>query len=100
MRENGATALSTVPLPPGADTTTTWEEWDHTCRVVWTRETDVAGIKVTGSAIQFPDGSIDAGTEEPPLVTVGELQFTTHQARELAAAIVATAELIGVWVTR
>lgn len=101
MRENSATdQLSTVSLPPGSDSSHSWDDWRHRFRVVWTHTSTICDTDVVGSAIQFPDGAIDAGTEEPPLVMVGASQFTTAQARELAAAIVATADLIDGWVTR
>ncbi|WP_094357631.1 hypothetical protein [Mycobacterium marinum] len=100
MRENSATVLSTIPLPPGADSSQSWDDWGHKYRVVWTGTTEIADTAVRGSAIQFPDGKIDPGVQEPPLVMVGESQFTTAQARELAAAIVASAELVEGWVQR
>lgn len=98
MRENSATVLSTVPLPAGVDAASTWDDWDFQCRVIWTRSITVVSTVVAGSGIQLPNGTIDAGVDEPPLVMVGESQFTTAQARELAAAIVATANLIDGWV--
>ncbi|BDB43325.1 hypothetical protein Mkiyose1665_18280 [Mycobacterium kiyosense] len=108
-RQTGASssATPTTPPAPGAYTLSTWADWDHQYRVVWTPDVAVADCLVTGSAIQFPDGRVGDGHRrhddrdpEPPLVMVGEHQFTTAEARELAAAVVATADRIDGWVTR
>ncbi|GAB3037324.1 hypothetical protein [Mycobacterium bourgelatii] len=105
MRENSATILSTVPLPAGADEHGAWADWDNTFRVVYTPETKIAGTSCTvfGSAVQLPDGSIshrDCG-DAPHVMVQGDADgITTVQARELAAAIVATADLIDGWVSR
>ena len=87
-----------VPLPAGSHAISTWKDWDNEYRVIWTPGVQIANICVCGSAIQLPDGSVDAaGVVEAPMVTIGESQVTVAQARGLAAAIVATAELIEGW---
>jgi hypothetical protein len=102
MRENSATVLSTVPLPPGADEQGTWDYWDHAFRVVYTPEATIAGTSCTvlGTVMQWADGSISVTEPNAPQVMVQGAGdgITTVQARELVAAIVATADLIDGWV--
>ncbi|SEH83373.1 hypothetical protein SAMN04489835_4680 [Mycolicibacterium rutilum] len=95
-----------VPLPPGAHTLSTWADWDHHYRIVWTEDRSVDGHEATvrGAAIQMPDGHIDDGTlEEAPGVHfefASAVDMTTEQAREFAALIVETADLLDGWAAR
>jgi hypothetical protein len=45
-------------------------------------------VSVQATAIQFPDGRIDDGSQhEPPTVYLGDEALSTAQARDLAAAL-------------
>ena len=66
------------------------------------RNTD--GVKFTtvqAAAFQYSDGRIDDGSvHEPPHVYLGENGLTSTQARELAAALIATADEVDRWSSR
>ena len=56
---------------------------------------------VQASAVQFADGSIDdGGVHEPPHVYLGDDGLTSAQARELAAALLDTADEVDRWAQR
>ena len=66
------------------------------------RNTDsVKHTEVQAAAIQFADGSIDDGSvHEPPHVYLGDDGLTSVQARELAAALIETADEVDRWAKR
>ena len=59
------------------------------------------GVKFTtvqATAIQFADGRIDdGGVHEPPRVNLGDDALTSVQDRELAAALIETADEVDRW---
>jgi hypothetical protein len=53
---------------------------------------------VQATAVQFGDGRIDDGSVyEAPHVYLGDVALTSVQARELAAALIETADEINRW---
>lgn len=107
--------LAPVPLPPGADDSQVddWEinEDGRPSRLVWSRplpfdapwadhgdgwgDTDVR-IVVT----QFPDGRIgDTENVDGPEVYVGMQSYSVCAARDLAAVLLAAADLAEQWLT-
>ena len=56
---------------------------------------------VQATAVQFADGRIDDGSvHEPPRVYLGDDGLTSAQARELAAALIETADEVDRWAAR
>jgi hypothetical protein len=56
---------------------------------------------VQATAVQFTDGSIDDGTlYEAPSVYLGDDALSSSQARELAAALIESADEVGGWAAR
>jgi hypothetical protein len=112
-----------VPIPPGArpratmDTMTGRFERTHLTYVVGARVRhaegtrtgaalrgidgfDIDRVSVQATAIQFPDGRVDDGSQhEPPQVYLGDDALTTAQARALAAALIETADEVDGWVS-
>jgi hypothetical protein len=61
----------------------------------------VKHTEVQASAIQFADGRIDDGSvHEAPHVYLGDDALTSTQARELAAALIETADEVDRWAAR
>jgi hypothetical protein len=68
-----------VPLPAGAHTLSTWEDWDNEFRILWGegRRVEATNILLSPCAAQLPDGSIDTGgtvADEPAQVMIDELR--------------------------
>lgn len=113
MRKNSATfpKSPTVPLPPGAHVISDWADWDFEYRLIWGERRDItdAGISVQPCASQLPDGTIDA-QDEPPAIMIDEIQssgiyrdnlaISADGARQLAQALLDTADQIDGWVNR
>ena len=99
MSETSATpsSLSDVPLPPGADEASCWGDWGHKFRIVYTPEQRIAHVTLCGSAIQWPDGTIDVGAEAPPLILVAGEPIRIGQARELAEQLRSVADTLEGW---
>jgi hypothetical protein len=56
---------------------------------------------VQATALQYADGRIDDGSgHEPPHVYLGDDALTSVQARELAAALIETADEVDRWAQR
>ena len=96
---NDNPALADVTPPPGAVSATAWQlDMRQPYRVVFGSDHTVTDhtVEVYTTAIQFPDGSLDDGSEvEPPQVWIyraDDNPSSSDQARELARAIMAAAE--------
>jgi hypothetical protein len=90
-----------VPLPAGTSSGG-WAEWDNECRVIWGAERQAGDARVLTSAVQLPDGSLEAKDQLQPgpavNVETGSYSFiTSTEARELAAAILEAAAEIDGW---
>lgn len=100
-----------VPPPPGAEADI-WEDTTPDRRVVFTVPTCVLNRTgdpfrspiVVAQAVQWADGSLDVtGVVEPPSVSLespAEPGLSSSEARELAAALIAAADVIDGWVAR
>lgn len=101
------TALSpAISPPPGTDFACPWEG-DPPHRTVFGVDRTItdSDARVYAAAIQLADGTVDDGTIEPPCLYVcdGErdgIHLNSDQARELAAALLQTANEIDGWVNR
>lgn len=98
-----------VAPPPGADLT--WiDEWaphdDTLYRLVWSKAVGGWSKPVPGFSdedvrvvvTQFADGSIGASGDDAPLVYCGQDDYTPTEARLLAKALVAAADLADEWI--
>jgi hypothetical protein len=62
---------------------------------------DIDRVSIQATAVQFSDGRIDDGSvHEAPSVYLGDDPLSSIQARELAAALIATADEIDGWSQR
>jgi hypothetical protein len=97
-------ALPNTPLPAGAVCNDDWQPMTrHAYRWIHSPNRGITGHPaiVWSSAIQWADGSIDDGRIEAPCISVDitwEEGLSTEQARELAAALVESADEIDGWV--
>ncbi len=96
-----------VPLPLGARTFDTWQDDDpQPYRVILGADRTVTDhkVRVSPSAVQWADGSVDDGHIEAPHVYVFELgegaPLNSDQARELAAALLEAAAEVDGWAVR
>lgn len=96
-----------IPLPPGAHTYDDWQDSDpQPYRVIIGADRTVTDhpLRVSPSAVQWRDGTVDDGRIEGPQVYVFDLgegnPLNIDQARELAAALLAAAAEIDGWATR
>jgi len=96
-------------VPAGALAGSTFEEWDNEFRTLYSTHRSITGpisvVTVYASAIQRPNGTIEDGTVgDAPRVWCdfegGGDGMVTSQARELAAALLAAADLADRWVQR
>lgn len=90
---------------PGADSTSTREDWNNEFSLVYTPKRLVIGaatVGAWGAVVQYGDGSIGPdGTEaRPEIAVLGGDGQTRAQARELAMRILETVDLIDAWVAR
>lgn len=117
MRQNSATDQATntrtpinpdpkIPLPTGAVEAGDWEDDEHgRCRVIsgGYRDVDGTNAEVYTSAIQLADGRVDSGVaSDPPMVWVtfrGD-GITSAEAKLVAAALVAAADMVDGWLVR
>jgi hypothetical protein len=58
-RMTQTTTTPDVPLPAGASSSG-WAEWDNECRVIYGQVRRVGDGLVQTSAVQLPDGSLEA----------------------------------------
>jgi hypothetical protein len=95
-----------VPVPAGARPDT-WQDDSPLpyrvllgeCRGIDGVDTDHVSVQPT--AIQFSDGRVDDGSvHEPPHVYLGDNALSSSQARELAAALIATADEVDGWAAK
>src|SRR5262245_22414265 len=97
------TTIPDIPLPPGADTASTWEEWEHEFRVIHTADRPIADTQAIAyaSAIQSPDGNVDSELE-PPQIWIEDRGdgLSIAQARSLAAVLLELADIADGWVQR
>jgi len=93
--------IPNIPLPDGAVRAFEWESPEHTGCPDWLRNFDgttrmAEGIEVTAEGVQYGDGRVDY-----PMIRVRDVDpdtpLTIHEARELAAALVAAAYEAGGW---
>lgn len=94
-----------VALPPGADSASTWEDWDMAFRLFYGASRlvpDATGAtiaEVRAVGIQLRDGSVAVHGSDAPSIdvyTYTDSGLTAAQARELAVALLqAAAELDG-----
>lgn len=106
MRKNSATPdlIATPLLPPGADPNLA-DEWEReqdgksAYRMFWSKPYDTR-LDVRVVAIQLPDGTVvdrDTTPEDAPLVYIASDDYTPDDARKLATAILAAADLADQW---
>jgi hypothetical protein len=91
-----------VPPPVGAVFADIWEVEDPLQRLVIGAYRGVTGLvtHVWTSAIQWADGGI-AQQPDPPRVHIGgDIELSSDQARELAAALLEAADEIDQWAAR
>src|SRR4051812_21617937 len=93
-----------VIVPPGAHPDAWQDDSPLPYRILFGVLRNTGGVEhttVQGTAVQFSDGRIDdGGVHEPPHVYLGDDGLTAMQARELAAALIATADEVDGWVAR
>ncbi|MDT5057714.1 MAG: hypothetical protein QOF66_6080 [Mycobacterium sp.] len=99
-----ATAPHDVPIPAGARADDWQDDAPQPYRILFGELRNTDGVEYTtvrGTAVQYADGRIDDGSvHEPPSVYLGDDALSSSQARELAAALIATADEVDGWVTR
>jgi hypothetical protein len=62
---------------------------------------DIDRVSVQPTAVQFSDGRVDNGSvHEAPCVYLGDDALTSAQARELAAALIETADEVDGWAAK
>lgn len=95
-----------VALPPDADDTDI-DEWQPdedgkpAYRLVWSRSYNPQRFDIRVVVVQFEDGSIADGKDDPddaPLVYIGGDEHLPADARAIAAAITRAADLADRWV--
>jgi hypothetical protein len=93
-----------VAPPPGATTHDEWEDDDpQPYRIVFGADRTVTDhrARVSTSAVQWADGSVDDGRIEAPYIYVYDLgesrPLNSDQARELGAALLESAAEVDGW---
>ena len=92
-----------VPIPAGVDGPDDWQDdAPMPYRVLFGELRSIDGgtnyTTVQATAVQFADGRTDDGSaHEPPHVYLGDDGLTSTQARELAAALIETADEVDRW---
>ena len=87
-----------VPIPAGVERVDDWQHYvPLRYRLLFGELRNIDGgtnyTTVQATAVQFTDGRIDDGSaHEPPHVYLGDDALTSAQARELAAALIETAD--------
>ena len=99
---SATTTIPDVPIPAGVTNTDAWQEdTPQPYRVLFGELRNTGGVKFTtvqATAVQFADGRIDDGSEyEAPHVYLGDDALTSAQARDLAAALIETADEVDWW---
>lgn len=93
-----------VPLPTGAVFADVWEVEDPLPQRLVTgayRGLTGSDIRVWTSAIQWANGGIALQQPDPPRVHIGgDIELSSDQARELAAALLEAADEIDRWTAR
>jgi hypothetical protein len=94
-----------VPIPAGVAKTDEWQDdTPMPFRVLFGERRNTDGVKFTtvqATAVQYSDGRIDDGSVyEAPHVYLGDDALTSVQARELAAALIETADEVDRWAQR
>jgi hypothetical protein len=96
------TTAPTVPLPAGATFGDTWQgDGDMPYRIIGSEErsvTDDVGVYV--SAVQFADGSIDAGRIEAPGVFVNSHRVPVERAHLMISALQEAVAQVERWAQR
>ena len=97
-----AHTIPDVPIPAGAECVDDWQDdAPLPYRIVFGELRNTDGVKFTtvqATAVQYADGRIDDGlVHEPPHVYLGDDALTSTQARELAAALIETANEVDRW---
>ena len=87
----------TTPAPQGTEAGEWHQGTTPTYRLIYGTARTIPGrpdVTIQHTAVQHPDGSIDAGEIEPPgvHVEVGTIPLTVEQARRLAAEVMAAAD--------
>jgi hypothetical protein len=95
------TTIPDVPVPPGARPDSWQDDSPLPYRFLFgvLRNTDgVEHTTVQATAVQYTDGRIDdGGVHEAPSVYLGDDGLSSSQARELAAALIETADEVDGW---
>jgi hypothetical protein len=93
-----------LPAPDGAEADDWQDDVPQPYRILFgvLRNTDgVEHTTVQATAVQYADGRIDDGSVlEAPHVYLGDDALSSSQARELAAALIATADEVDGWASR
>ena len=96
--------LPDVPLPAGVTSADEWQNDAPPYRIILGELRNTDGVEhtaVQATAVQYADGRIDDGSvHEPPYVYLGDDGLTSAPARELAAALIETANEVDGWVAR
>jgi hypothetical protein len=94
----------TAAVPPGVEPDAWQDDVPQPYRILFgvLRNTDgVEHTTVQATAVQFSDGRIDDGSvHEPPHVYLGDDALSSSQARELAAALIETADEVDGWAAK
>ena len=104
MTINTDTTITDLLIPAGVARTDEWkDDTPLPYRILFGELRNTDGVKFTtvqASAVRFADGRIDdGGVHEAPHVYLGDDGLTGGQARELAAALIETADEVDRWVT-
>jgi hypothetical protein len=96
------TTRQDVPIPAGVERVDDWQDdAPLPYRIAFGELRNADGLRFTtvqATAVQFSDGRIDDGSlHEPPHVYLGDGALTSAQARELAAALIKTADEADRW---
>lgn len=97
----------TVAPPPGTDFACAWQQRPVPYRTIFGVDRTVidSDARVYAVAIQLADGTLDDGTIEAPGLYVCDgardgMHLNSDQARELAAALLQTADEVDGWAGR
>jgi hypothetical protein len=90
-----------VPVPHGARPDTWQDDSPQPYRVLFGALRGIDRVSVQATAIQFPDGRLDDGSQhEPPQIYLGDDGLSIAQARDLAATLNKAADEIDGWAAK